>query len=155
MKILFLDFDGVLVPLKSNTERKSFFGKPAYMFDQEAVTILNNIVEQTNCEIVVSSDWKLHWTLIELREIFKLNGISKEIFAVTDNLSVFNSSNRVLLRATEIAAYVTVNDIKNYCAVDDLDLTFYLKSNFVLCENAAYEGLKENSLKEKIIKCLI
>jgi hypothetical protein len=41
-------------------------------FDTKSVKILNEILEETGAEIVVSSDWKLHATLEELGEYYEL-----------------------------------------------------------------------------------
>ena len=38
-------------------------------FDQKAVKVLNEILEQTDAEIVVSSDWRLHATIRRTWEI--------------------------------------------------------------------------------------
>mgnify|MGYP000985782043 CR=1 FL=1 len=41
----------------------------------EAVKVLNEVLEQTGAELVVSSDWRLHATLEELGEYYLSKGI--------------------------------------------------------------------------------
>jgi hypothetical protein len=84
MKILFLDHDGVIclsnnwggrskkwAKYRSANPHSSKEKKDAPVsvrfddFDKKAIKILNEIIEETGCEIVVSSDWKLHATLEE------------------------------------------------------------------------------------------
>ena len=87
MKILFLDNDGVIC-LSSNWGGRSkkwsryrsenpessreLKDAPVTVrfddFDKKAVSILNEVLQETGAEIVVSSDWKLHGNLEELGE---------------------------------------------------------------------------------------
>ena len=55
-------------------------------FDKKAIKILNEILEETGAEIVVSSDWKLHATLEELGEYYESQGIIKKPIALTPNI---------------------------------------------------------------------
>lgn len=52
-KIIFLDFDGVLVPYDSADER-DYFGT---IFNNQCVESLHNIITQTKAKIVVISSW--------------------------------------------------------------------------------------------------
>jgi hypothetical protein len=83
MKVIFLDNDGVIC-LSSNwgsrlKKQKKLGYNPEFNdnnqlpveyrfdnFDVKAVKILNQILETTGAEIVVSSDWRLHGSLEEL-----------------------------------------------------------------------------------------
>ena len=53
-------------------------------FDKKAIKILNEILEETGAEIVVSSDWRLHANLEELGDYYISQGIIKRPIAVTD-----------------------------------------------------------------------
>ena len=53
-------------------------------FDEKAVEVLNEILQETGAEIVVSSDWKKHATLEELGDYYESKGIIKRPIAVTD-----------------------------------------------------------------------
>jgi hypothetical protein len=101
--ILFLDHDGVIC-LSNNWGGRSkkwakyrsenpdssleFKDKPVNCrfddFDTKAIKVLNEIIEQTGCDIVVSSDWRLHATLEELGDYYISQGIIKRPVDVTD-----------------------------------------------------------------------
>ena len=82
MRVLMLDHDGVICLSNNWGGRKKKWAKyrstnpesskeikyaPVSVrfddFDKKAVKVLNEILEETGAEIVVSSDWKLHATL--------------------------------------------------------------------------------------------
>jgi hypothetical protein len=79
-KIIFLDHDGVICLSEAwggRFKKKGFDSNPETPidirmddFDVKAVKVLNNIIEITGCEIVVSSDWKLHGTLEQMKEMY-------------------------------------------------------------------------------------
>ena len=80
MKVIFLDHDGVIClssefggRFKKQREAKrklsqSIESLPVFArfdnFNKKAIVILNEILEETNAEIVVSSDWK-RWASVE------------------------------------------------------------------------------------------
>ncbi len=89
MKVLFLDNDGVICLSNNWGGRNKKWSKyrssnpdsslnlneaPVSVrfddFDTKAVKTLNKIIEITDAEIVVSSDWKLHATLEELGDYY-------------------------------------------------------------------------------------
>lgn len=68
--ILFLDFDGVL-----NCER-SFDGTgERYRFGGDNVSALNRILLQTDARIVITSTWRLYWSLQENSEFLERDGV--------------------------------------------------------------------------------
>lgn len=75
MKVLFLDFDGVL-----NSDRWMRAQPPTTNFlrvvDKVAVARLDRIVERTGCVIVVSSTWRILNSLANLRSILIEAGLS-------------------------------------------------------------------------------
>ena len=90
MKVIFLDNDGVICLAnnwggrakkwkkykKLNPEATSDTTAPVDVrfddFDKKAVKVLNQVLEETGAEIVVSSDWRLYATLEEIGETFDL-----------------------------------------------------------------------------------
>jgi hypothetical protein len=91
MKIVFLDFDGVLVSLRSLKARKPHHKNPAtedewikHKADREAVAALNYLLEQTGAKIVVSSSWRRTKTPLEsMRKVLGLWGVAGEVLGVT------------------------------------------------------------------------
>lgn len=174
MKVIFLDNDGVMClssewgsrnkkirKWKLNNSDKEVFvndkGIPAYIkmdnFNSKAVKILNEILELTGSEIVVSSDWKLHCTLEQLQEMFREYGVIKSPIDVTPNEVLKKLSDIEGNRVSEINKWLSEHpEVTHWVAVDDLDLSRLL--NFVLTPKSK-EGIKQLGIKEKILKFLL
>ncbi len=202
MKVIFLDNDGVIC-LANNwgsrlKKQKKWGGKKLSMsngeipleyrfdnFDQKAVKVLNEILEETDAEIVVSSDWRLHATLEELGDYYESQGIIKRPFGVTE---VFHFSNwrdegfipdhddfvwsrseyREQERHFEIMRYLgNFPSITHWVAIDDLHMGIHVDASTYGpfdrewgLENFVWtprdwEGIKQSGKKEKILKFLI
>ena len=106
MKVLFLDHDGVIC-LSNNWggrfKKKGYDSNPETPmdtrmddFDKKAVKVLNEIVESTGCEIVISSDWKRHGTLDHMKIMYETRGIKPPI-DYTPNLKDFDEDTNALL----------------------------------------------------------
>jgi hypothetical protein len=183
MKILFLDNDGVICLHNNWGGRTKKWSKyrsanpesspnlkdaPVEIrfddFDKKAIKILNEILQETGAEIVVSSDWKLHANLEELGEYYEAQGIIKRPIAITPNLHEFDPNANDLFvwkrwlekkRILEIQEYLEKNpDITHWVAVDDLNMSpgangGYGLENFVLTPRSS-EGIKQSGIKEKI-----
>jgi hypothetical protein len=154
MKIIFLDIDGVIATTSCyGIGRKNKWN--SYKFDEKCVAILNFILQETGAEIILSSDWRKHYTLQEMREIFAHNFVMKGPigFTPSDNLYDVDFEGG---RTQEIKMWLKHNAWKNdikWVAIDDLDMSEGLGENFVLCENE-HEGIKRKGVKEKIIEIL-
>jgi hypothetical protein len=196
MKIIFLDNDGVIclsnnwgerakkwANFKRDNPEVEFENRPVLCrfddFDDKAVKVLNEILEETGAEIVVSSDWRLHANLEELGEYYESQGIIKKPIAVTDifkdifpkewNAFRFRAELE-LERSMEIGHWLENHpEVTHWVAVDDLDMSpeFLSKyfshsededknpglTNFVLTPRSR-EGIKQSGVKEKILKFL-
>ena len=187
MKVIFLDHDGVIC-LSDNwgnrfKKQKSWGKRKLSMstlsmpveyrfdnFDEEAVKVLNEILEETGAEIVVSSDWKNWATVEEMGEYYESKGIIKKPIAFTDSILYddyddfpwYNKSELEQTRSLEIAQYIGQNPvITHWVAIDDLnmsltdvdDKTWGLK-NFVLTPEDK-EGIKQTGIKEKVLEYLL
>ena len=195
MKVIFLDHDGVICLSNNWGGRSKKWAKyrSAYPnsskedapvsvrfddFDIKAIKVLNEIIEQTGCEIVVSSDWRLHATLEELGDYYISQGIIKRPVDATDifkdlfpkEWSAFRFRAELELeRSMEIGNWLENHpEVTHWVAVDDLNMSseFLSKyfsdgesdknpglSNFVLTPKSS-EGIKQCGIKEKIIKYL-
>jgi uncharacterized protein (DUF2164 family) len=178
MKIIFLDHDGVIC-LSNNwgTRRKKWSNyrsanptSSSFMndvpvdvrfddFDKKSVRILNEIIQETDCEIVVSSDWRYHATLQELGEFYIQQGIVKRPVAVTEFLSDIDENMSGLTsleseRSLEILRFVNSHpEITSWVAVDDLDMSVLLADRFIYCISSKL-GIKKQGIKEKILELL-
>jgi len=193
MKVIFLDNDGVIC-LSSNWgtrhKKQRKWGKRLSFtntnqipveyrfdnFDKKAIQILNEILEETDAEIVVSSDWRQHATLEELGEYYLAQGIIKAPIGITNkNLADCDVPNNFVWsrewdleqsRSLEIKQYLKDNpQITHWVAVDDLNMGktgLYYSMEFEHSwglENFVYtplstEGIKQTGVKEKILKYL-
>ena len=192
MKVMFLDHDGVICLSSEwgdrNKKRNKWGGNKLSMspkempveyrfdnFNKKAIIILNEILEKTGAEIVVSSDWK-HWASVEeMGEYYESKGIIKKPIAFTpdinkcdwfDNWEWSKDWDLEMSRVIEIKQYLHDHpEITHWVSIDDLDMGKIGKSrgvefehdwaldNFVLTPRGN-EGIKQSGIKEKIIKFL-
>ncbi len=192
MKVIFLDHDGVICLStewggRHKKQRKmgrklsqSIMSLPVDArfdnFNKKAIGVLNEILEKTNAEIVISSDWKRWATVEEMGEYYESQGIKKKPIAFTKKVidcevpENFVWSTRWELeqeRSLEILQYVKDNPhITHWVAVDDLNMGIpqthetwgememdWGLTNFVLTPKRM-EGIKQSGIKEKIIEFL-
>ena len=152
---MILDLDGVICTTSVyglGTKNKW----ESYMFDIKCVAILNFIIQETGCEIILSSDWRNKYTLQEIREIFAHNFVIKGPIGFTPSLGTYTGTNLESGRSDEIESWIKTHawkdDVK-WVAVDDLNMDERLFPNFVWCKNE-HEGIKRKGVKEAIIEKL-
>jgi hypothetical protein len=192
MKVIFLDHDGVIClatewggRFKKQTKvgrklSQSVTSLPTDArfdnFNKKAIVILNEILEETNAEIVVSSDWKRWASVEEMGEYYESQGIQKKPIAFTKNLGDCDVPENFVWsrqwdleqsRSLEILQYLRDNpQITHWVAVDDLNMGIpqthetwgememdWGLTNFVLTPKSR-EGIKQNGIKEKILNFL-
>lgn len=159
-KTIFLDIDGVLAThIEFIMSTKKFRDKNElakelslpYPFNKKCVKIFNEILDETDADIVLSSDWRIHWNLEQLDKIFKFNGVKKSPIDVTGRKFIsMNSYDRN--RVAEINEYKEKNDVGTFVVIDDMGLDIYFMENFVKTKDT--EGIKQLGIKNKILKIL-
>jgi hypothetical protein len=141
-------------------------------FDKKAVKVLNQVLEETGAEIVVSSDWRLYATLEELGDYYLSEGIIKKPIAFTkryigcdkpDEFVWRRSTMHEQQRCIEVRQYLIDHpEITHWACIDDLQLGekdsygFDRKwglSNFVHTPREN-EGIKQSGVKEKLLEYL-
>jgi hypothetical protein len=107
MKIIFLDHDGVIclshnwgsrLKKAEKWKRENPFSKLSDVpieyrfdnFDPKSIKVLNSILESTDAEIIISSDWRLHATVEEMGQYYEIQGIIKKPIGYT---KVFHYTN--------------------------------------------------------------
>ena len=197
MKVIFLDNDGVIC-LANNwgsrfKKQNKWGGRKLSMsmssipieyrfdnFDEKAVKILNEILEETDAEIVVSSDWQNFATLDELGEYYESQGIIKRPIGVTKEIGDVDFEkydkmpwNRDLdleqHRSLEILEWLEAHaEVTHWVAVDDLHMGVHVENswrgaydredwgleNFVWTPRDN-QGIKQSGIKDKILKFLL
>jgi len=162
MKVLFLDHYGVLC-LSTKPVTRTEFSMPTADefadtgitffsdFDTEAVAALNDIIQRTGAEIVISSDWKRETTLIGMCEFYQKQGIKKMPLAYTDWMPGAPTYHEQ--RAGEINAWLDQHpEITHWCAVDDLYMATWL-TNFAWAK-CVDQGIKDPAVQSQIIQLL-
>ena len=195
MKVIFLDHDGVIC---LGSEFGSRFKKQKRSkaesiaddsisvlerfdnFNTKAIKILNKILEETNAEIVISSDWKRWANVEEMGEYYESKGIKKKPIAFTPNLGNCTwyidayPAGFIWSRAWELEQTRTIEikqylndhpEITHWVSVDDLrmgksgmDYSVPYEhewglDNFVETPRST-EGIKQTGIKEKILNFL-
>jgi hypothetical protein len=192
MKVIFLDHDGVICLAsewggRHKKQRKvgrklsqSIESLPVDArfdnFNKKAVAILNEILERTNAEIVVSSDWKRWASVEEMGEYYEQQGIIKKPIAFTKSIKDcevpkdFQFSRKFDLeqeRHFEILQFLNDNpQITHWVAIDDLNMGKVQKhetwgdmdldwglDNFVHTPKSR-EGIKQSGIKEMVLEFL-
>jgi hypothetical protein len=153
-KILFLDIDGVMVPIGTGATNNGLYDHDP--FDIDCVKELNTIIEKTDCEIIISSTRRHFFDFEQIQEIFSWNGVQKVPSDLTPNYeSKFGPDEEwENIRCHEISGWLSNNDTNQelkWCAVDDMDLSLGLQ-NFVWCHPK--EGLKSKGVTGQIISHL-
>lgn len=148
-KVIFLDIDGPLATNECLLKTEMKFGVRLYRWNDDCCRVLNEIINETGAEIVLSSDWRKFFTMDELDSIFKWNNIVKSPIAVTDQERYRLSSRGDEDRIYQIDRFLKNNSIKNWVSVDDLDLKSDIVTNFVHVETEL--GLSADGIKEKLI----
>src|SRR5581483_4761430 len=120
MKVIFLDFDGVIVPAHSWRERK---GKSERGW-KPCVDALNHITDTTGAVIVVSSTWRLGEEVIALRELLRGWGVTGSVVGKTPRLTVSETDFRELDRGHEIQWWLDQRgnrrgDVESFVILDD------------------------------------
>jgi hypothetical protein len=179
MKIIFLDNDGVIclpeqwgsrfVKTKRFKEMNPGLDLPVRCkfdnFDEASISVLNSILQKTNAEIVISSDWRINANFDELCDYYESQGIKRPI-GKTPNLSDIDKMTYSLyaykgwlerIRIVEIKEYLKNSNISKWVAVDDLNLSpkfngGYGIENFV---NTTIYGISQPGIKEMIVNYLI
>ena len=110
-RIIFLDFDGVIVPFIGGEPQD----KEKAVASAGAVANLNRAIEMSGAEIVVSSHWKRFYPLVELRNILNGWGVKGRVVGITPNDHADD-------RGVEIFEWLTTaNDDKvSFAIVDDI-----------------------------------
>lgn len=128
--IIFIDIDGPLAWAtwkdgKVNLNQGSTMFTIPYPWVQEDCQALDKICRETNASLVVSSDWRMHFSFLQLKRIFQYYGVIAPIIDVTTHQDLWKKLSRPSLeweRASQILKWVKDNKVKNWIAIDDLNL---------------------------------
>ena len=120
MKIIFLDFDGVMDTAYYDhmLSKQGLPGNDPYgtVFDPNCVHNLRRIIDNTGADIVVSSSWKHFMTYKEFLEMWDARGLPGFVTDVTPIPDMRRN------RGDEIDAWLNECNVEcQYVIIDDLD----------------------------------
>ena len=146
MKVIFLDFDGVL------NSKKYVIGCGEYgvIIDPTRMILLKQIVDETGANIVLSTSWREHWE----KNSSECNDTGKQINAIFDEcgLKIFDKTPKLhLRRELEIQDWLNKHpEIEKFVVLDDMFLgAEFLEGHFVKTSNY-FNGLDETDVKKAI-----
>jgi len=88
MRIIFLDFDGVMNNNKFLQAKPSAENASAQQVDPRAVVLLDKLVKSTDAKIVISSSWRHSRKVSEIQDILRQAGSRVAFRAVIDRTPV-------------------------------------------------------------------
>ena len=150
MKIIFLDFDGVM-----DTEYYDYLLREAdkpiadeygLLFDPECVKNLKYIIDSTGADIVISSTWKDFMSYQEILDMWKYRGLPGFVTDVTPSTENHK-------RGDEIDGWLKECHTEcNYVIIDDLDVSNFNEHQIprLLIVNP-FNGLDEYTAKRAVM----
>jgi hypothetical protein len=167
-KIIFIDVDGPLAwgtwmdgKVKINENTSDEFTIP-YAWDKADCEALAEICDKTNASLVLSSDWKKHFTLKQMSNVFIEYGIYAPLIDITTHQSLWTRMSRPSLdweRAAQIVKWAKDNKISNWIAIDDLNLANefkFMKPRIPMWRHVAVDGDWGfgGKLRDKVDECI-
>ena len=138
MKIIFLDFDGVL-----NSERYIKTRVDGIGINPQKMLLLKRICDETKAKIVLTTSWREHWDK-DSSLCDSIGNLINNIFGEY-SLNIYDKTEKLATREEEIEAFINKHtDIESFVVLDDAFLSSpTLKNNFIktsfykdgLCEN--------------------
>lgn len=153
MNVVFLDIDGVLQPYDNelrfaNVDKSiiqklsekhnidysqySFYDVYAvyYDWDEQAVSRLKYVLDETDSKIIVSSDWRTNRLPNKMKDLLAIQDLDKYYYA--DNIIIKEYLYTAKKRALEIKNSLEIYDINNFVVLDDMKgLEEYFPNNIV------------------------
>lgn len=173
MKIVFLDFDGVICTSESIRNSSVFFNednsgdKNLYhikMIDPNLVSNLNKVISATDAKIVISSTWRYSHPLKELKDFLRITGF---IGNVIDRIPLWKEyKNEIGTKTTgelkrfweyergnEIKMWLDKHsDVESFLIIDDelSDIIPIFPNNYI--QTGMERGFHEGLIQEAIDK---
>lgn len=149
MKVIFLDIDGVLNTLSSESRCGEYIG-----IDDDKTERLANIVKKTNAGIVLVSTWKKYWCKEEKLKPLQdysatyLDEKLKKFGIKAADKTKDKSDGKYLSRGEGILEYIERNKVEKYVILDDFQCDYDgCDLSDKLIKTNQTEGLTEKEVK--------
>jgi hypothetical protein len=145
-RIVFLDVDGVL-----NSYQTGFGGflletdTPTHQnisWGQILVNNLKYIVEKTGAEIVISSTWRLHFSIDRFKEMFAL-------YEWPDAPIIDKTIDLDYLRGLEVNEWLSRHEVSSYVILDDME-QFLPEQQVRFVQTSISKGLTKANAKKAV-----
>ena len=152
MKVIFLDIDGVLNSEEWDRYVQSFtYGarfNSCYLLSQEMILRLQNVVFQTNAEIVLTSSWRTDeqamCALTRQLSLYHLSIRDSTLYSTYNTRA--DDINEWLRNNPNVHSYVIVDDYDDGFSNDEVLVAHFVQTNY-------FQGLTSEEA-EKIVKIL-
>ena len=138
MKLLFLDFDGVISTYEKN-----------FNFDVERIKLVENLILDTDCKIVVTSDWANDVNNVQEFKSKYFSSKFQNNYSTFVNaiIGITNKKIGLKTRGDEVQHYLNnVTDLESYVILDDVN-DFNDDQLFNFIQTDTYEGLTTREVK--------
>ena len=152
MKIIFLDFDGVICTHDSILNAQRIIKEDKKLYDSESIVSvlvenLNKVIEQTGAVVVITSDWRYSYSVDEMAAFLKNKGFIGQVFDVIPKSKNDN-------RGEEIRTWI--NDfyciIRGFIILDDeiSDIFSVFPDNYIQTDmiKGFHEGLIQDTINK-------
>ena len=135
---IFLDIDGVINPNRKNTTYHFDYSLPntlakklnhpkianlnVYLvnqvyscFSKESIDYLKQLIEKYNAQIIITSSWRIVYSLDQLQTMFDIFGLGKYIKAIQE--------------------FINEHNITSYVILDDFDMSNVFDYHFIYVRN--------------------
>lgn len=120
MKVIFVDFDGVLnsdAHFAANAERSQRSGDMSMLLDPAKCALLNDCIAATSAKVVISSDWRLRIEFEQIERMLRMRGVlCAEVIGQTPNIVRASEKNTPFALAwivEQTKAGAQLGDLKN------------------------------------------
>ena len=144
MRIIFLDFDGVLNNKKYFEAQSEIVFQP---FAPENVRHINTLCETYGCKIVISSEWRNFGGGLNVIEMLREADIEAQVVGATPSIPG-------MPRGMEIQAWLIANSnlqdvLEGWIIIDDRDDMGYIKDRLI--QTNPDLGFTENDLRNAML----
>lgn len=117
--LCFLDIDGVL------NSNEFFIQNPSGLgLDPKRIQLLNKLLEETNASVVISSSWRIRYSIHSLQKMFEEVGFkySERIIGATSSETTGKRGDEIdlWLRQIHVDAFVILDDDDDMSIVQDM-----------------------------------
>lgn len=147
MRFIFLDIDGVLNSDKYIGSGKFNLENPISQIDPDSVLLINKLVDKTGAVVILSSNWRLLFSLTKINKMFTKCGSTFRVTAKTPSQRKISS-----YREDEVNEFLSKNPAESFVILDDVNEFYDLKNNLVLINSLV--GITEKDL-DKAIRILL